>query len=312
MPFVKLDCKILDSTLWLDIDASRIFITALLMAAPWDTETAMPQLDVNTMKPNGWQVPAGWYGLVPAAGPGIVRRAGLEIKAGMAALARLGAPEPESRSPSYGGRRLVRIDGGYVVLNYMHYREKDLTGAERTRRWREKNKDNSVTRHGDAVTAGDGVNVTQAEDRSRRKGGYTPLKTPPNFIQKADEVVDSANGALVDAHPAGKKSKGKRRPEPSSCPHQAIIDLYHERLPMCPRVRQWQRNRQRLLTALWREDPDRQDLKWWDGYFAYVAESRFLTGRGKPNGASSKPFVASLEWLIRASNFTKVYEGQYE
>jgi hypothetical protein len=132
------------------------------------------------------------------------------------------------------------------------------------------------------------------------------------FIQKADEDVDSADGALADAHPAVKKSKGKREAEPPPCPHQAIIDLYHERLPMCPRVREWTRERQRLLTVRWREDPDRQDLKWWDGYFSYVAESRFLTGRTKPNGSNSKPFVASLEWLIRPSNFTKVYEGQYE
>lgn len=160
MPFVKLDCKILDSTLWLDVEARDIFITALLMAGPWDTEKPMPQLDVNTMEPTGWEVPPGWYGFVPAAGPGIARRAGLDIKAGMAALVRLGATERESRSPSYEGRRLVRISGGFVVLNYMIYREKD-TSALRQKRWREKQKgSNGVTplrngRHG--------VTVTQAE-----------------------------------------------------------------------------------------------------------------------------------------------------
>jgi hypothetical protein len=174
MPFVKLDCKILDSTLWLDRDARDIFITALLMAIPWDTEVPMPQLDVNTMKPTGWEVPPGWYGFVPAAGPGIVRREGMDMAQGMAALVRLGTPEPESRSPSYEGRRLVRVSGGFVVLNYMIYREKDLTGAERTRRWRENKKRNCVTRHRDGVTPVRRVTVTQAEAEAEVRGATPP------------------------------------------------------------------------------------------------------------------------------------------
>ena len=76
--------------------------------------------------------------MVEAAGGGIVRRAGRERETGLAALERLGSPEADSRTPDYDGRRLVRIDGGYVALNYAKYREKDHTSSERSKRYREK------------------------------------------------------------------------------------------------------------------------------------------------------------------------------
>lgn len=58
----------------------------------------------------------------------------------MAALKKLTEPEPESRSQDFEGRRMVRIDGGYVILNFMKYRDKDHTGAERAKRYRERKK----------------------------------------------------------------------------------------------------------------------------------------------------------------------------
>ena len=162
MPFVKLDCGMLDSTIWFDREAREVFITALLMAVPGELLTPEPQLAVRSFEEVGWDVPPGWYGLVAAAGPGIVQRAGLEQEAGMAALERLGLPEPESRSQAFEGRRLVRIDGGYCVLNFMEYRDRDYTAAARSKRYRErkKSKRHAVTprRHGVA-----GRNVTQAE-----------------------------------------------------------------------------------------------------------------------------------------------------
>jgi len=109
-----------------------------LMAEPHEVREPMPQLDVKTMKETGFVVPPGWYGLVEAAGVGIIRRAGMEIESGMNALERLGQPEQDSRTPDFEGRRLVRVNGGYIALNYAKYREKDHTAAERSRRYREK------------------------------------------------------------------------------------------------------------------------------------------------------------------------------
>jgi hypothetical protein len=110
--------------------------------------------------------------------------------------------------------------------------------------------------------------------------------------------------AIVPAQPG--------TPAPPTCPHQKIIDLYHEVLTVCPRVRDWTPARQQQLRARWNEDADRQDLNYWRGFFEYVREScPFLVGGVDP-GPGKKPFFCDLEWLTKQSNFTKVREGKYE
>jgi hypothetical protein len=58
------------------------------------------------------------------------------------ALATLEAPDLESRSQVYAGRRIERIEGGWQLLNYAKYREartrKQVTDAERQQRFRAK------------------------------------------------------------------------------------------------------------------------------------------------------------------------------
>lgn len=100
-------------------------------------------------------------------------------------------------------------------------------------------------------------------------------------------------------------------PSPPACPHEAIIALYHEILPMLPKVKAWGEPRRAMLRARWREDKSRQDLAWWRGYFARVAESDFLCGRCPPRSDGRPPFEADLEWLIKPANFVKVLEGRY-
>lgn len=128
-------------------------------------------------------------------------------------------------------------------------------------------------------------------------------QTPEVHITTTDVVVvDSAPAAdLLDARPA---KQGK-----PDCPHQAIVALYHELLPMCPGIRDWTPARAQALRARWNEDPKRQDLAYWRKFFGYVAESDFLTGRS--SSAGRKPFLASLDWIVKAENFTKIREGRY-
>jgi hypothetical protein len=141
MAFVKLDTNILNSTLWFERVCREVFITALLMAEPHETERELEQLEVRSLAPTGWKVPPGWYGFVPAAGIGIIRRAMIDDEeAGMTALEKLGSPEEGSRTADFDGRRLVRVNGGFIVLNYMKYRDRDHSAAERSRRYRERKK----------------------------------------------------------------------------------------------------------------------------------------------------------------------------
>ncbi|MCC7462113.1 MAG: GIY-YIG nuclease family protein [Gammaproteobacteria bacterium] len=100
MAFVKLDTGILDSTLWLCPSEVRIvFITMLAMARP--------------------------DGHCEATAPVIARRANLPVETVRKALDELSAPDPDSRSLDQEGRRIVRVDGGFQIVTYAKYRERD-------------------------------------------------------------------------------------------------------------------------------------------------------------------------------------------
>ncbi len=182
MPFVKLDTRILDSTLWIDRDLREIFITSLLMAEPREFAQPQPQMQIDSLAQTGFMAPAGWYGFVGAAGIGIANRAGVAKSAGFMALQKLGEPEADSRSKDFGGRRMIRIDGGFLILNYMKYRDKDHTAAERQRRLRERKrlgplKPETVTR--DVVDVTRDIPVTSRIAESREQKADAEGKSGP-------------------------------------------------------------------------------------------------------------------------------------
>lgn len=105
------------------------------------------------------------------------------------------------------------------------------------------------------------------------------------------------------------------------CPHEKLVEAYHELLPTCTRIVEWHEARRALMRARWREkaQPNGKHqgyttvdagLAYWRRFFTWCAESEFLTGRSEPT-PGRKPFVATLEWLIRPKNFAKVVEGTY-
>lgn len=241
MPFVKLDCDILESSLWDWTPERHIFITALLMAKPHELKEPTPQIGVSQLEPTGWVVPPGQYGFVRASGAMILKKAlGLvhtdqreESKAfteGMAALNALGQPDEDSRSSDYEGRRLVRIDGGYIALNYQRYREKDHTATERKRRQRERERE----REREAQSRVTSRQVTQAEAEAYKipttsataKPSQPPIldpiwhiglamlgdtETSRKFLGKlckdnGDTAVRRAVSLAVDRRPANAKS----------------------------------------------------------------------------------------------------------
>lgn len=186
MPFVKLDCGMLNSTIWVDRPAREIFITALLMAEPITYDEPAPQIAVRTLDFTGWNAPPGNYGLVPAAGVGIAARCGMDLELGLCALERLGAPEPDSRSHEHDGRRMIRVDGGYLILNYGRYRDRDYSNATRQKRWRDRQKDgsNGVTPASNAVTLGKVTHADGEADANSR--GIQDEEKRPTRATRAD------------------------------------------------------------------------------------------------------------------------------
>lgn len=207
MSFVKLDCGILNSTLWVEKDIRDIFITALLMAVPHETKEPCKQLEIRTLNHTGFEVPPGWYGLIESASVGIIRQAMMDTEAGLTALETLGRPEPESRTPDFEGRRLIRVDGGFLILNYQKYRDKDHGAAERMRRYRarktetkrtDESHDTSVTRNGDVATS----TVTQAEAEAEADSSITLVKRahqlPTDFVVDGEMLNWAINLGLPD------------------------------------------------------------------------------------------------------------------
>ncbi len=169
MPFVKLDTAIRTSSLWVDRDLRSVFLTALVMAEVYENTEPTPTIQIRSLEPGDCTVPPGWYGYVRAAGIGIIREDQCEVDTGYVCLERLAAPDPESRTEDHEGRRMVRINGGFLILNYFKFRDQDFTAADRMRKLRARKKameaarkaaieagvtpnDDDVTPNGDGVT----------------------------------------------------------------------------------------------------------------------------------------------------------------
>ena len=144
--------------------------------------------------------------------------------------------------------------------------------------------------------------------------GTTPAPAPaPDPAPVPVPVPEPARGyknTNTRPRPEPVTAAGAASASPPDCPHEAIIGLYREILPMLPRVQLWTDARRSLLRTRWREDDARQNLDWWRHYFELVADSDFLCGRCPP-GKTGRPFMADLEWLIRPTNMPKVLEGKY-
>ncbi|QYY30260.1 hypothetical protein K2O51_23095 [Cupriavidus pinatubonensis] len=167
---------------------------------------------------------------------------------------------------------------------------------QRQARWRERKADGLVG--SEASTASSTRASTSASTREEKR--REELSTTSNEV-----VVDSDTAADLFVVEGG----GKPASRPA-CPHQEIIALYHELLPMCSAIREWSGTRQVNLRTRWNEDKKRQDLGYWRKLFTYIGQSEFLTGRARtPEGR--KPFIASLDWIVKAENFTKIREGRY-
>jgi hypothetical protein len=116
-PYTPIFRDLLDSSLWASASPSTrcVWITFLLDADP--------------------------EGCIPTSVPGLARRANVPLEEAREAIALLEAPDPDSRTPDFEGRRVEKVAGGWRVLNFIAKRELAKREAEkaRKRRWANEN-----------------------------------------------------------------------------------------------------------------------------------------------------------------------------
>jgi len=147
--YTKLFASIIGSTVWREANHVRIV---------WVTLMAL----------------ADRRGIVEASVPGLAGFARVSRRQCDEALARLQAPDPDSRSPAEEGRRIREVPGGWQLVNFSVYREKmgaderreykRLKEQERRRREKSERVDTSVDTRGQMRTNVDAVDtVPEAE-----------------------------------------------------------------------------------------------------------------------------------------------------
>jgi len=142
--------------------------------------------------------------------------------------------------------------------------------------------------------------LASAAARAEEKLNTSSTRVQPNQLTTNQLTTkDKKKGA--DA-PGGNSSSS------APIPYQAIIDLYHEILPMLPRVVKLTEKRRSHIRARWQGDA--QDLDWWKDYFQVVTTSKFLTGQANPT-LGRPVFRADIDFLIREDVMTKTQEGKY-
>ena len=181
----------------------------------------------------------------------------------------------------------------------------DATGAERQRRYREAKKRNALR---------DGAVTRLEEDTDTDKEDSYESLSPGFPDDDAGEPENQSEAADQADQPATKQKL-------PACPHLELLDIFAEKLPELPQPKPelWEGQRAKNLSARWKwcltakkRNGERyatskaEALDFFERYFGYVGKSDFLTGRdGRWSGCD-------LAWLVKADNFAKVLQGNYE
>lgn len=141
-----------------------------------------------------------------------------------------------------------------------------------------------------------------SKDNPEETQGESYPKPKPKEIPNSPTVsVDSPDG-----------EPPKTGPTRIPCPYNDLLAAFHAECPTLPRVMKLSSNRRTTLAARWKEvDADSRFESVDDGVeifraiFKRANASDFLSGR-------SGKFKTGFDWLVKAENFLKLCEGNYD
>ncbi len=151
-----------------------------------------------------------------------------------------------------------------------------------------------------------------------------PLETRCQPSEAEEEVFIGGSSSSKTHHLVGAAGASSDVEPVPDCPHQRLLALFAENAPSLPQpmVELWAGTKAKNLRARWRwvltarrstgkragqryATTEAEALDFFARFFAFVEASDFLTGRdGVWHGCS-------LDWIVKQSNFDKVYQGNY-
>ena len=212
MSYAKLFSSITESTLWSEPKETRLLFVSMLARCD--------------------QV-----GFIEASIPGLCRLANLTREEVEASLARLEGPDPDSKNPDNDGRRIIKVQGGWTLLNYESYRNR-MSDSERREYMREYMRGYRKERKHDVKSVNTRklrlANVKQADAVCLTAPAPAPAQGILRYAQDGPPAPGAADAALshsADAPVKGvgrKKLPGKQKP-PSKRWHpdsEVFLDLW--------------------------------------------------------------------------------------
>jgi hypothetical protein len=160
---------ILTSTIWQEDDSTRLVWIAML---------AMK--DAN--------------GKVSASVPGLAHVARVSIEDTRKALKTLESPDPESRTKEHEGRRIEKIDGGWIILNHFKHRQKLQRAKSICPNGNSANGTHTEIRTSTATKTGsraDNRTGVNADSDTDRENGPIGQVSPGDLSQEERRVYDS-------------------------------------------------------------------------------------------------------------------------
>lgn len=302
--FVKLDCGIVDSTVWTEPhDVLRVWIALLAKCdAVGIVRGSVPALALLCMVP------------VPRM---------VEI------LDRLASPDPFSRTPDNDGRRIepLKDGGGWLILNYVKHREitqgKSGSHAERQRRYRERLAERDAS-----------LSVTR-DERYRHEASPKRHRDTEGEEEEAEEEKNKSSlssSSEADDPPKGTESGQLKLTPPTDISgkraqrvHQITLDAitaFNAKLGkpngLLPSVslRVGLKKRQKQVTRILEVAGEiceeqygskRITPEFWKAYFVEVDRDPFKSGRQEP-GRDHKNWKPTFEYLTRDGTMLEVFE----
>tara|TARA_R110000868_G_scaffold282494_1_gene542789 strand:+ start:45 stop:1064 length:1020 start_codon:yes stop_codon:yes gene_type:complete len=230
--YTKLFGSILESTVWLESPPVKVV---------WITMLAMADRD----------------GIVEASVPGLAKRAGVERAYCEQALNIFLAPDPDSRTPAFEGRRIEVVAGGWQLLNYDLYRHRasvddaKAKAAARQRRHRERQKAPPVTDEvllSQPVTVEPLLNVTVTQNN--------PIAEEEEEEEGKEERTERAGAVQVPRAPVAQPTPVAPRPG-------APLHATHRAHAACGRVCVPATLHQQFVQALNRDTADAELRAWY-------------------------------------------------